>query len=179
VREFFGKVHRKQTTRSKVEELVVMGFGDKHRALEVLPQLQRLRFPWSSNLCNAIAVEVEQDGRLRVMHSQMLDPASGVDDLMRWKALLSAIVPLPHAPVSSTPEVSFEFRGINSAASDWLKDPSLDKDFVRNVAALLQPGNSAIFALIQDWQSAAPVLSGYSHLVLHTTTVEWKQKKAN
>jgi len=50
---------------------------------------------------------------------------------------------------------------------------------VRNAAALLQPGNSAIFALIQDWQSAATVLSGYSHPVLHTTTVEWKQKKAN
>ena len=109
-----------------MEELVVMGFGEKHRALEVLPQLQRLRFPWSSNLYNAIAVEVEQDGRLRMMHSQMLDPAGGVDDLMRWKALLSAIVPLPHAPVSSTPEVKHEFRGINSAANDWLKDPSLD-----------------------------------------------------
>lgn len=39
--------------------------------------------------------------------------------------------------------------------------------------------NSAIFALIQDWSSAASVLSGYSHLVLHTTTVEWKHKKAN
>jgi hypothetical protein len=31
---------------------------------------------------------------------------------------------------------------------------------------------------MQDWQAAAPVLSGYSPLVLHTTTVEWKHKKA-
>jgi uncharacterized membrane protein len=162
-----------------VQELVVIGFGDKHRALEVLPQLQRLKFPWSSDLCNAIAVEVESDGRLRVTHSQMLDPTSGVDKVMHWKALLSAIVPLPHTPVSSTPEVSFGFRGINSAASTWLKNSALDQDFVRNVAAVLQPGNSAIFALIQNWQSAAPVLSGYSHLVLHTTTVEWQQEKAN
>ncbi|MGB8888632.1 MAG: hypothetical protein WCC87_18020 [Candidatus Korobacteraceae bacterium] len=162
-----------------MEELVVMAFGDKHRALEVLPQLQRLKFPWSSDLSNAVAVEVEPDGRLRVMHSHMLDPSSGVDDVMRWKALLSAIVPLPHAPRASAPEVSFEFRGINSAASAWMKDSSLDQDFVRNVAAVLQPGNSAIFAMIQDWQLAEPVLSGYSHLVLHTTTVAWKEKKAN
>jgi uncharacterized membrane protein len=162
-----------------VEELVVIGFGDKHRALEVLPQLQRLRFSWSSNLSNAIAVEVEQDGRLRMMHSEMLDPAAGADDLMRWKGLLSAIVPPPHTPVSSAPEVRFQSLGINSAATDWLKNPSLDKDFVRNVAALLQPGNSAIFALIQDWPSAAPVLAGYSPLVLHTTAVEWKEKKTN
>jgi hypothetical protein len=59
-----------------------------------------------------------------------------------------------------------EFRGINSAASDWLKNPSLGKDSVRNVAVLLRPGNSAIFALIPDWQSAASVLSGCSHLLL-------------
>ena len=149
-----------------------MGFGDKHRALEVLPQLQRLKFAWSSDLNNAVAVEVESDGRLRLLHSHLLDPASDVDEVARWKALLSAIVPLPHTPPSSSPEVSFEFRGMNSAASRWLKHSSLDKDFVRNVAAVLQPGNSAIFALIRDWPSAAPVLSGYSHLVLHTTTVE-------
>jgi uncharacterized membrane protein len=81
--------------------------------------------------------------------------------------------------LSGTAEVSLEYRDVNSAASNWLKNSSLEADFVRNVAAVLQPGNSAIFALIRDWQSAAPVLSGYSHLVLHTTTVEWKKKKAN
>jgi uncharacterized membrane protein len=178
VRRFSRNVYP-QRRGSKVEELLVLGFADKHRAFEVLPQLQRLKFPWSSDLDNAIAVDVEVDGRLRVMHSHMLDPASGVDYVMRWKALLSAIVPLPHAPQSSTREITSEFRGINSAAVDWLKEPSLDKDFVRNVAALLQPGNSAIFATIRDWQSAAAVLSGYSHLVLHTTTVEWKQKRSN
>lgn len=159
-----------------MQELVVMGFRDKHRALEVLPQLQRLRFPWSSELHNAIAVEVETDGRLKVTHSHLLDPSSGVDGGLRWKALLSAIVPLPHAPVSSRPEISVEFSGVNSAASHWLKSLSLDQDFMRNVAAVLQPENSAIFGIIQDWQSAAPVLSGYSHLVLHTATVGWMQK---
>jgi uncharacterized membrane protein len=162
-----------------VEELAVMGFADKHRALEVLPQLQRLKFSWSADLHNAIAVEVEPNGRLRVTHSQVLDPAGSFDDVSRWKALLSAIVPLPHAPASSTSEVSSEIRGINSAASAWLKNLSLHQDFVRNVAALLQPGNSAIFALIHDWQSAVPVLSGYSHLVLHTTRLGWKQEKTN
>lgn len=164
---------------SKVEELVVMGFGDKHRALEVLPQLQRLKFPWSVDLSNAIAVEVEPDGRLRVLHSHLIDPTSGMDGILRWNALLSAIVPLPHTPLNSTSEVNLEFRGINAAASTWLKDSVLDRDFVRNVAAILQPGNSAIFATIQDWPSAGAVLSGYSHLLLHTKTVEFKPKKAN
>ncbi len=163
----------------KVNELIVMGFGDKHRALEVLPQLQRLEFSWTTDLQDAIVVEVELDGRLRMVHSHMLDPTSGTENVMRWKALLSAVVPLPHAPTSSTPEANLEYRGVNSAASSWLKDCSLDPDFVRDVASVLQAGNSAIFAFIPDWKSAAPVLSGYSHLVLHTATVDWKQKKAN
>jgi uncharacterized membrane protein len=168
-----------QRRGSKVEELIVMGFADKHRAVEVLPQLQRLQFAWSAEMHDAIAIEVESDGRLRLMHSQMLDPTNSIGDVARLKALLSAIVPLPHAPVSSAPEVSSEYRGVNSGASAWLKNSSLDPDFLRNVAAVLQPGNSAIFAFIRDWPSAAPVLSGYSSLVLHSSTTEVKQAKTN
>jgi uncharacterized membrane protein len=177
VSDLFGNVDEQRG--STVEELVVMGFGDKHRALEVLPQLQRLKFPWSGDLSNAIAVEVEPDGRLRVLHSHLIDPNSGMDGVTRWNALLSAIVPLPHSPQSSTSEANSEVRGINAAASSWLKDSLLDRDFVRNVAAVLQPGNSAIFARIQGWPSAGPVLSGYSHVLLHTKAVELKPKKTN
>lgn len=57
-----------------MHELVMIGFVDKHRAIEVLSQLQRLKFDWCADLQNAIAVEVERDGRLRVHHSQLLDP---------------------------------------------------------------------------------------------------------
>jgi hypothetical protein len=102
-----------------------------------------------------------------------------MDSITRWNALLSAIVPLPYSPQSSTSEVNTEVRIINAAASQWLKDSSLDRDFVRNVAAVLQPGNSAIFTMIQDWRSAAPVLSGYSQLLLHTAALGWKQTKIN
>lgn len=65
----------------RVEELVMMGFGDKHRAVEVLPQLQRLQFAWSAGLHNA--VEVDSDGRLRVIHGHLLNPSSGVEDVTR------------------------------------------------------------------------------------------------
>lgn len=95
------------------------------------------------------------------------------------KALLRAIAPLPHAPVSSAPEVSSELGGVNSAARDWLKDSSLEPDFLRNVAAVLRPGNSAIFAFLRNWHSAAPVLSGYSSLGLHAATTEVKQTRTN
>ena len=55
-------------------ELVMIGFSEKRRALEVLQQLQRLKFGWCDDLNNAVAVEVERDGRLRLLHSHLLDP---------------------------------------------------------------------------------------------------------
>ena len=48
-----------------MQELVMIGFADKHRAIEVLPQLQRLDFHWCTDLQNAVAVEVEKDGWLK------------------------------------------------------------------------------------------------------------------
>jgi len=152
-----------------VDELVVLGFGERLRAVEVLPQLQRLKFDWSGDLRTAIAVEVESDGKLRLHHSQLLDPASGFDDSLQWKAILNAIVPLPHLPVESTATAALQARVINAKASDWLKRVSHDRDFVRNAAALLRPGNSAILAILRDSQPALAVLSGYTSIVLHTT----------
>lgn len=151
-----------------MKELIMMGFGEKHRALEVLPRLQRLQFDWSTDLQSSVAVEIESDGRLRMTHSQLVDPAAAFEDEREWKELLSAIVPLPHLPESSAPEVISQVRTINAGGSTWLKNNSLDQDFVRNAAALLRPGNSAILAMVQDWRPALQVLSGYSQIVLHT-----------
>jgi uncharacterized membrane protein len=152
-----------------VEELVIIGFADKLRAVEVLPQLQRLKFSWIADLRTAVAVQVESDGKLRLHHSQLLDAESGLDEGLQWKAILSAIVPLPHLRAESGGEIASRVGIINAKGSRWLKRISLDGDFIRNAAAVLRPGNSAIFAILHDSQSALTVLSGYSSVVLHTS----------
>ena len=149
-------------------ELVVIGFSEKHRALEVLPQLQRLEYEWCADLNEAVAVEVERDGRLRLVHSDLLDPAAGWREASQWKALLSAIIPLPHIPNSSRGSLVSEVRSINAEANAWREDFALDQDFVRDAAALLQPGNSAIFATLREWKPALKEFSHYSPFVLHT-----------
>jgi uncharacterized membrane protein len=163
-----GKRTPTQRRGCNLKELIMMGFGEKHRALEVLPQLQRLQFDWSADLQSAVAVEVEKDGRLRLMQSELLDPAAATEGIPHWKAILSAMVPMPHIPASSTAELSAEVRTTNSEGSAWLKDSSLDQDFVRNAAALLRPGNPAILAAVGEWPSALKVLSGFSRIILHT-----------
>jgi uncharacterized membrane protein len=151
-----------------------MGFGERHRALEVLPQLQQLHFDWSAGLQNAVAVEVEKDGRLRMLQSQLLDPAASSGEVPKWKAILSAIVPMPYLPRTTATELISEVRSNNAEGSSWLGNPLLDKDFVRNAAALLRPGNSAILTAVDDWPSAAQVLSGFSRIVLHTKVSQFE-----
>ena len=152
-------------------ELMVIGFSEKHRALEVLPQLQRLKFDWSAEMNDAVAVEVEPDGKLRLLHSDVLDPAAGWEGALQWKALLGAIVPLPYLPASSKRALISEVRSINADGSAWLEDFALDQNFVRDAAALLRPGNSAILATLREWKPALSVLVGYSPYLLHTTIV--------
>ena len=141
-----------------MQELVMIGFTEKLRAIEVLPQLQRLQFDWTSDLRTAIAIEVEKDGKLRLHYSQLLDPAGDLDDVLQWKAILNAIIPLPHVPPDSASETAFQFRRINAEGRKWLKDIALDRDFLRNAAALLRPGNSAIFVLFRSFGAFAPQL---------------------
>jgi uncharacterized membrane protein len=151
-----------------MQELVIVGFAEKHRAVEVLTQLQRLQFDWSADLRNAVAVEVERDGRLRLHHSQLLDPAVG-STMHQWTAILSAIIPLPHIPQSSSKETIGEVRTINAEGDRWLRIALPDREFIRNAAAVLRPGNSAILATIREAQTALTVLSGYSYVVLRTS----------
>jgi uncharacterized membrane protein len=151
-----------------VKELLIIGFADKHRALEVLPQLQRLDLDRSADLHHAVAVEVEKDGRLRLFQGLLLDAATDTEDAGRWKALLSAILPLPHPSFSVSSERMAEVQAISVQAGRWVDHLSLDQDFIRNAAALLRPDSSALMAIVRDGEDAQVVMSGYSHFVLHT-----------
>jgi uncharacterized membrane protein len=165
----YGHIQKRFATEEVVpmQTLMMIGFADKHRAIEVLPQLKRLKFSWCADFEGAVAVEVEMDGRLRLHHSQLLDPAHG-SNVARWKAMLGVIVPMPHVSQSCSGEAIAELRVAYAEGVSWLKETALDKGFIRDAAAMLQPGNSAILAVVNDSQSALAVLSGYSYLVLHT-----------
>ncbi len=81
-----------------MKELLILGFAEKHRALEVLPQLQRLHFDWSGDMQNAVAVEVERDGGLKLFLGLSLDSETSTECTARWRSILGAILP-PHSLV--------------------------------------------------------------------------------
>jgi uncharacterized membrane protein len=159
-----------------LNELVVMGFSDRYRAEEVLGQLRRLEFSWAADLEHAVAVEVDARGQLRFRHSLVLDPAFD-DSAPAWRGLLGAIQP-PAAPLrSAATENASNSQALNAEASLWRKALMADSGFLRDLGALLRPGDSAIFAVLSDAEAAVRVLRGYSNVLLRTSLPEAQASK--
>jgi uncharacterized membrane protein len=159
-----------------VSELVVLGFSDRYRAEEVLGQLRRLDFSWAPDLENAVAVEIDDRGGIRLRHSLALDPAFA-DSAPAWRALLVAIQPQA-APLQSTSrERARESQTVNTEASQWRRELMADSDFLRDLGAVLRSGDSVIFAVLGDADAAIRVLRGYSSVLLRTSLTEAQASK--
>ena len=159
-----------------MNELVVMGFTDRYRAEEVLGQLRRLEFSWATDLENAVAVEVDGRGRLRVRHSLILDPAFA-DSAQAWRALLGAIQPEAAPLHSVSKEGDGESQPPNAEASLWRHALMANPEFLRDLSAVLRPGDSAIFAVLSDADTALQLLRGYSRVLLRASLTEAQASK--
>lgn len=157
-------------------ELVVAGFSDQHRAEEVLAQLRRLEFGWVADLENAVAVEVDAQGRLNVHYSLVLDPAFA-DSAPAWRALLVAIQPPGVPRRSASRESGSESRAVNAEASVWRRELMANPPFLRDLSAVLRPGDSAIFTVLGEADPAVRVLRGYSSVLLRTPLTEAQARK--
>jgi uncharacterized membrane protein len=155
----------------RLSELVVMGFTDRYRAAEVLGQLRQLEFGWAADFEGAVAVEVDARGRLRLSHSRVLDPAFA-DSAPAWRALLGAIDPRAASRPSNARETTRESQGVNAEAQKWRLEFMANADFLRDLGALLRPGDSAVFAVLGDADAAVRVLRGYTSVLLHTSLTE-------
>jgi len=157
-------------------ELVVMGFTDRYRAAEVLGQLRQLEFGWAGDFDGAVAVEVDPEGRLRLSHSRVLDPAFA-DSAPAWRALLGAIQPRAASRPSNARETASEAQGVNAEAQKWRREFMVNPDFLRDLDAVLRPGDSAIFAVLGDADAAVRVLRGYSSVLLRGSLTEAQSSK--
>ena len=162
--------------RVLLSELVVMGFSDRYRAEEVLGQLRRLDFSWVADLENAVAVEVDGRGRLRLHHNLVVDPAFA-DSATAWRALLIAIQP-PATPLQpASRERASKSQALDAEASLWQRALMANPEFLRDLGSVLRPDDSAIFAVLGDADAAVRVLRGYSSVLLHTSLTEAQASK--
>ena len=165
-------------------DLIAVGFEGKHRAAEVLGQLQELDDSSTIDLRDAVAVYRARNGKLRIDQSL----SGTTKEEAAWGGLLGAIIggvlAAPFALAASVPAAAVAL-GIGGTAlgatggavvafddaSTWKEKYGISDEFVGEVGGMVQPGESAVFVLARVSNPAfvAERFRGYGGRVLRTT----------
>jgi uncharacterized membrane protein len=162
-------------------ELIVVGFKkDMYRASEVLNTLQDMNESWVVDLRDAVAVYRNYNGKLRVDQSYQMTSGEGAAWGGLFGGLMGALLAAPFtggasvAAVIAAGSLSGVALGATAGAIDastWKEDYGISEDFVKQVGTMVQPGDSAIFALLRtlDPDLVAAQFKGYGGTILRTT----------
>jgi uncharacterized membrane protein len=156
-RQLDGRPEREGVT---MRDLIVVGYHEMQRAADVLTELQLLESE-SFELADAVAAHRAGDGRLHVDRSTHPTTKEGAGRGALLAGLLGALVVAPFtgglslAAAATTVGYSALTTGTLGAAvgandaGAWKRELGISDDFVREVGGLLQPGDSAVFALVR------------------------------
>ena len=166
-----------------MSELMVVGFDGKHRAAEVLNQVQDLDYSFAIDLKDAVAVYRTSNGKLRVDQSVQPTTKEGAAAGALLGGMIGALILSPltvgasaavAAAAIGTGAVTGGITGAALGADDadtWKRTYGISDDFVKNVGGMVQPGQSAIFVLARTTNpiEIAEKFRGYGGKVLRTT----------
>ena len=166
-----------------MSELIVVGFHGKHRAAEVLDQLQQLEDDWIVDLEDGVAAYRRENGKLRVEQSLNLTGKQGGTLGAMLGILVGGLLAAPFtggvsagaaaAAIGSSAAAVGSIGAVAGAddAIDWKERYGISDEFVRQVGGMIQPGDSAIFALMRvyDRDAIAKNFARYGGTVLRTT----------
>ena len=173
-------------------ELIVVGFKkDMYRASEVLNQLLALNDDWVVDLHDAVAVYRDYNGKLRVDQSYQMTTGDGAALGGLWGLLIGATLAIPFTAGASAAAAAGAVAagalggtalgaGLGAAdASSWKEEFGIPDEFVQRVGALIQPGDSAIYAILRtaDPDIVADQFRGYGGTILRTTLNSDQQAK--
>ena len=138
-------------------ELIVVGFQGTYRAAQVLTDL-RERGVRLFDLDQAITVSWEDRRNFIVQQSINLSREEGSRWARLWGAFIKCTLFQPFTErmsqaavkVSSRENRNADLKTVEALTPDWwLSDVGISDDFVRDVGALVQPGESAIISLAE------------------------------
>ncbi len=172
--------------------LIVVGFKkDMYRASQVLNQLTALSEDWVVDLQDAVTVYRDYGGQLRTDQSYHMTTDEGAAWGGLWGSLIGLTLAIPFTGGASAAVAAGALAagalggGVIGAAggtidASWWQDTyGIDEDFVREVSAMVQPGDSAIFALVRsaDPDYVAAQFRGYGGTVLRSTLTKEQADK--
>jgi uncharacterized membrane protein len=173
-------------------ELVVVGFKkDMYRASEVLNELLNLNDDWVVDLHDAVAVYRDYKGKLRVDQSYQMTTGEGAAWGGFWGLLIGATLAIPFTAGASAAAAAGAVAagalggtalgaGLGAVdASSWKDEFGIPDEFVQRVGAMIQPGDSAIYAILRvgDPDVVANKFRGYGGTILRTTLSKEQQAK--
>ena len=164
-------------------ELVVIGFEGKHRAAEVLNQLQGMDSSFEIDLRDAVAAYRTDDGKLRIDQSVQPTTKEGAAWGAMVGGLIGAALLAPFTAGASAAVAATALGtgaltgGVTGAAigaddaDTWKKTYGISDDFVSQVGGMVQPGQSAVFVLARASNpvAVAEKFRGYGGKVLRST----------
>ena len=165
------------------ENLIVVGFHGKHRATEVLGQLEQLTYDWSLQMKDAVAAYRTDDGRLRIDQSIQPTTKEGAGYGVFIGSMIGALLAAPFtgglsaAAAAATLGVGAATAGtiggaIGAEDADTFKrEYGISDDFVKEVGGMIKPGDSAVFAVVRggNAEQMAEKFRGYGGTILRTS----------
>jgi uncharacterized membrane protein len=182
-----------QLKRRKImAELIVVGFkNNMYRASEALNELLAINDDWVIDLHDAVAVYRDYNGKLRVDQSYQMTTGQGAAWGGLWGLLIGATLAIPFTGGASAAAAAGAIAagaaggtalgaGLGAAdAESWKDEFGIPEDFVEQVSVLIQPGDSAIYAILRvgNPDIIAEQFKGYGGTVLRTTLSRDQQAK--
>ncbi len=174
-----------------MSQLIVLGFRDRCRAAEVLNDLKRRDLDWVADLDHAVVVTRDEHGRTKVQLSVDLSMGETIAWAALWGSLLSVTLfrstelmtqatdGISAASVTGIIGASVKYKFPDS--SWWKKDIGLGDLFMRDVAALVKDGSSAIFMLLHTYEGLVVrrELQNYGNLIVHASLSASQDRKIN
>ncbi len=167
--------------------LLVVGFKkDIYRAAEVLNRLSALDDDWVIDLQDAVAVYRADSGKLRVDQSYLTTPREGAALGALGGSLIGLALGALAAPLTGGVSAAaaggvlaagalgggaFGAAGGAMDAAWWKDNFGISDDFIKEIAGLVRPGDSAMVALLRtaDPDYVAEQFRDYGGTVLQST----------
>ena len=126
-----------------MSDLIVIGYPDEARAMEVWDELVKLQNEYLVDLEDAAIIRRDRNGKLHVTTPAHHAVAWGTFSGLFWGVLIGLLFLFPLAPLVGVA------GGIMGAALGAAGNLGIKDDFKQRVQDMLQPGTSAILVIVR------------------------------
>jgi uncharacterized membrane protein len=153
-----------------MSQLIVLKFANEQGAQEVLGEVGNLQKQNLITLEDAATVVRQQDGKPKIKQATSLVGAGALGGAF-WGMLIGLLFFMPFLGLAA--------GALGGAIGGKFEDIGVDDNFIKQVGASIQPGQSALFLLIRE---ATPdrvieALKPYNPEVIHTSLTAEQEAK--